>query len=496
MNVLPAELYNTAQVRELDHLAIQGGIPGYTLMSRAGEAAFDLLCQSWPQARRIAIVCGGGNNSGDGYVLARLAKKSGLEVLVLTLTDPNYLQSDTLTAWQDACAAGVTTTIFNPKSLNQVDILVDAILGTGLERDVSGHWLKAIDAMNDCPAEILAIDVPSGLNADTGAVLGRAIRATATITFVGLKRGLFTGEGPSYCGQITFSNLGIPSNIYAALRPDCWRYSGEDLHTLLPRRQHNSYKNNFGHVLVVGGNLGLAGAARMAAEAAARCGAGLVSIATRAAHAGLQAAIRPELMIYGVETPKDLAPLISRATVIAVGPGLSCDNWGRDMLNTVLNDSNSNIPTVVDADGLNLLAVNPTARDNWILTPHPGEAARLLRITSKAVEIDRFKAVRDLASLYDGIVVLKGAGSLIASKVDSSLALCSTGNPGMASGGMGDVLTGVISGLLAQGLQPFTASKASVYLHGLAGDLAAKSGGERGLMATDLFPFLRQAVNL
>jgi NAD(P)H-hydrate epimerase len=494
MNVLPAELYNTAQVRELDHIAIQDGIPGYVLMSRAGEAAFNFLCQRWPQARRIAIVCGGGNNGGDGYVLARLARKSGLEVLVLTLTDLTYLHGDTLIAWQDACAAGVTTTIFNSKSLNQVDILVDAILGTGLERDISGHWLEAIDAMNKCSAEILSIDVPSGLNADTGAILGSAIKATATITFIGLKRGLFTGEGPSYCGQITFSNLGIPSNIYTALLPDCWRYSGEDLITLLPRRQHSAYKSNFGHVLVVGGNFGLAGAARMAAEAAARCGAGLVSVATRAAHAGLQAAIRPELMIYGVETPEDLSLLMSRATVIAVGPGLGCDNWSQAMLNTVFNDSK--IPTVVDADGLNLLAVKPTARDNWILTPHPGEAARLLRITARAVEIDRFKAVRDLSSLYGGIVVLKGAGSLIASKADGLLAICSTGNPGMASGGMGDVLTGVISGLLAQGLQPFAASKAGVYLHGLAGDLAAKSGGERGLMATDLFPFIRQAVNL
>ncbi|MBK8181983.1 MAG: NAD(P)H-hydrate dehydratase [Candidatus Competibacteraceae bacterium] len=493
MRELPIELYRAAQVRELDRIAIEErGIPGYTLMSRAGEATFNLLRQRWPQARRIAVICGGGNNAGDGYIVARLARQAGLEVLALTLADPGRLRGDALTAWQDACAAGVSTTVFSVDGLNGADVLVDAMLGTGLEREVSGVWRDAIEAMNAHPAEILAIDIPSGLHADTGGVLGAAVHATATMTFIGLKQGLFTGQGPACCGEISFTDLGAPSDIYTTLHPACWHYSGENLPKLLPARQRSAHKGHFGHVLVVGGELGLAGAARLAAEAAARCGAGLVSVATRAAHAGLQAAVRPELMFHGIETPEELAPLLDRASIIAVGPGLGRNGWGRAMLQAVLA---SDKPLVVDADGLNLLAIEPQFRANWILTPHPGEAARLLKMMPAEIEADRFTAVEDLALRYGGIAVLKGAGSLIASKLDGQVALCSTGNPGMASGGMGDTLTGVIAALLAQGLPLFAAAKAGVYLHGRAGDLAALSGGERGLLATDLLPFLRQSVN-
>ncbi len=236
----------------------------------------------------------------------------------------------------------------------------------------------------------------------------------------------------------------------------------------------------------------MAGAARMAGEAAARCGAGLISIATRAAHAGLQAAVRPELMFHGVEDADDLAPLLVRATVIAIGPGLGRGDWARTLLHAALA---SDKPLIIDADGLNLLAVEPAFREHWILTPHPGEAARLLKMTPTDVEADRFAAVEDLALRYGGVAVLKGAGSLIASREEGQVALCTAGNPGMASGGMGDVLTGVIAALVAQGLPLFAAAKAGVYLHGLAGDQAAQAGGERGLLATDLLPFLRQAVN-
>jgi len=284
----------------------------------------------------------------------------------------------------------------------------------------------------------------------------------------------------------------VPPDIYPAIHPACWRYAGEDLPALLPERWRSAHKGHFGHVLVIGGDSGLAGAARMAGEAAARCGAGLVSVATRSAHAGLQAAARPELMFQGIDTPDELGPLLSRASVVAIGPGLGRDLWGRSLLRAALAGDK---PLVVDADGLNLLAIEPAFRDNWILTPHSGEAARLLKMTPAGVEADRFAAVEDLALRYGGVAVLKGAGSLIASKADGQVALCSTGNPGMASGGMGDVLAGVIAALLAQGLPPFAAAKAGAHLHGLAGDLAAQTGGERGLLATDLLPFLRQLVN-
>ena len=494
MHELPVELYRAAQVRELDRIAIEErGIPGYTLMSRAGEAAFRWLHQRWSKARRIAIVCGGGNNGGDGYVVARLARQAGLDARVLTITDPAQLRGDAEIAWQDARNADIVIMPFSTAELHNVDLIVDAILGTGLEREVSGTWREAIEAMNANPADILALDIPSGLHADTGVILGVAVRAAATLTFIGLKQGLFTGQGPACCGEIRFADLGVPPDIYPALHPACWRYNGEELSTLLPRRSRSAHKGSFGHVLVVGGDLGMGGAARLAAEAAARCGAGLTSIATRSAHASLQAAARPELMFHGIETPAELNPLLHRATVVAIGPGLGRGDWGRALFHTILA---SDKPLVVDADALNLLAIEPTFRNHWILTPHPGETARLLKMTPTQVESDRFAAVEELALRFGGVAVLKGAGSLIASKADGLVALCTTGNPGMASGGMGDVLTGVIAALLAQGLAPFAAAKAGVYLHGRAGDLAARNGGERGLLASDLLPYLRQLVNL
>ena len=215
MRELPVELYRAAQVRELDRIAIEErGIPGYALMSRAGEAAFGLLRQRWPNARRIAVVCGGGNNAGDGYVVARLARQAGLEVRVLTLANPDALRGDALTAWRDAEAAEVPMAPFTTAGLADAELLVDAILGTGLERDVSGIWREAINAMNAHPADRFALDIPSGLHADTGAILGAAVHAAATITFIGLKQGLFTGQGPACCGEVHFADLNVPPDIY------------------------------------------------------------------------------------------------------------------------------------------------------------------------------------------------------------------------------------------------------------------------------------------
>jgi len=211
MRELPYELYRAAQVRELDRIAIEErGVPGYTLMSRAGEAAFHLLRQRWPDARRITVVCGGGNNGGDGYVVARLARQAGLPVKALTLADPAKLTGDAQTAWQDALAAETPIAPFTPMSLDDSELLVDAILGTGLEREVTGAWRDAIQTMNAYPADIFALDIPSGLHADTGAVLGAAIQAAATLTFIGLKLGLFTGQGPACCGEVHFANLDAP----------------------------------------------------------------------------------------------------------------------------------------------------------------------------------------------------------------------------------------------------------------------------------------------
>lgn len=491
MHTLPLALYRAAQVRELDRIAIQErGIPGYTLMSRAGAAAFAALRERWPQARQVVVVCGGGNNGGDGYVVARLAHQAGLAVQVLTLSDPTQLEGDALTACEDTRAAGVAIQPFAADRLAGADVIVDAILGTGLEREVSGVWRDAIKAIDGQGAGILAIDIPSGLQADCGAVMGIAIHADLTITFIGLKQGLFSGRGPDCCGTVLFDDLQAPADIYSRIHTATRRYTGEDLPELLPRRPRSAHKGNHGHVLVVGGDLGMAGAARMAAEAAARCGAGLTSVATRRIHAVAQAAARPELMFRGVEDMAELGVLLARASVVAVGPGLGREEWGRELFQFVLD---SDLPLVMDADALNLLAENPVMRDNWVLTPHPGEAARLLQMTSAQVEADRFTAVSELVLRFGGVCVLKGAGSLIAQQ-EEGIGVCNSGNPGMATGGMGDVLTGIIAGLLAQGLTPWQAARTGVYLHGRAGDLAAEAG-ERGLLAMDLLPFLRELVN-
>ncbi len=491
MPELPFALYRAAEVRELDRIAIQDrGIPGYTLMSRAGAAAFAALRQHWPEARRVVAVCGGGNNGGDGYVVARLACQAGLEARALYLSDPEKLKGDALTAFEDARAAGVPVQPFAVAGLAGADVIVDAILGTGLERTVAGAWAEAIAAINEYSAAILAIDIPSGLHADRGAILGCAIRAELTVTFIGLKQGLFTGQGLGCCGEVLFDDLEVPADIYAEVPSACRRYAGEDLGELLSRRPRSAHKGHNGHVLVLGGDHGMGGAARLAAEAAARCGAGLVSVATRPAHAAAQAAVRPELMFRGVEAGAELAPLLSRATVVAVGPGLGRSEWGRALLHTALDGG---LPLVLDADALNLLAADPVRRDAWVLTPHPGEAARLLGTMVAEVEADRFRAVKHRAERYGGVCVLKGAGSLIAAP-QGGLSLCDVGNPGMGSGGMGDVLTGVIAGLIAQGVSLEAAARSGVYIHGRAADLAAQAG-ERGLLAMDLLPFLRRLVN-
>ncbi len=488
---LPQMLYRAAQVRELDRLAIEHyGIPGYVLMSRAGAAAFAALRQQWPAARSIVAVCGAGNNGGDGYVIARLAREHGLQASALALTDPGALQGDARRAWQDALDAGIEVMPFDAERLGSADVIVDALLGTGLTRPVEGHWRRAIEAVNTAPTPVLAVDIPSGLAADSGAVLGVAVRAALTVSFIGLKQGLFTGQGPDCCGVLRFDDLSVPHAIHVDIQPGAWRYCGEDRTTLLAPRPRTAHKGIFGHVLVIGGDHGYAGAARMSAEAAARSGAGLVSVATRPEHALAQAALRPEIMFHGITDPTALLPLLERGSVLAVGPGLGNGDWGQALLSTALA---SGKPLVLDADALNLLAGAPQRRDDWVLTPHPGEAARLLDCSTCMVQQDRFAAVEELVQRYGGVAILKGAGSLIAAS-GHPISLIQSGNPGMASGGMGDILTGIVAGLLAQGLALYPAARLGCWLHATAADHAARDG-ERGLLACDLLPPLRRLIN-
>lgn len=490
---LPVNIYSAEQVRELDRIAIEEfDILGYTLMHRAALFSYRKLKENWPDVKKITVICGGGNNAGDGYVLAGLAKEDGKDVTVYHLLDPSNLKGDAVTAYKYLHASNLESSKFSVDGLSNTDVIVDAIFGTGLDRDVEGIFSDAIDAINAASAPVLAIDIPSGLNSNNGNVMNVAVNADVTTSFIGLKKGMFTNDGPEYSGEIKFNDLDVPKEVYEQLDDgqSITRLELDDLKHVLKPRQKNSHKGHFGHVLVVGGDEGYLGAARMAAEAAARVGAGLISIATRSSHASLLSTVRPEIMSHGVETLDDLMPLLKQANVIVIGPGLGKSEWAKLLLARVFESQH---PLVVDADALNLLTEEDHVATNWVLTPHPGEAARLLKTDSKTIQSDRFQSINSLHEKFPGPVVLKGCGTLIAD-AEGEIFLCDAGNPGMSSGGMGDVLSGVIAGLIAQGIDVNHATKLGVCLHANAGDRAA-SAGERGMMALDLMPHLRNLVN-
>ncbi|HEX7341819.1 MAG TPA: NAD(P)H-hydrate dehydratase [Rhodanobacteraceae bacterium] len=482
-------LYTTAQVRAFDAHAIEVlGIGGEDLMRRAAHAALDVLRRRWPQAHRVAVVCGPGNNGGDGFLLAAGARAVGMDARALALTPVS--RDDAAKAREVCMDAGVPVDGMDVAAevFAQADIIVDALFGSGLARPLQGAAADAVGAINAADRPVLALDVPSGLDADTGHAAGAAVRAQATASFVAWKRGLFTGDAGNHCGVLSLHTLGLPDALRVSQVPDArlWRVTG------LPPRERVGHKGLYGHVLAVGGDHGMGGAIRLAAEAALHTGAGLVSVATRSEHVTALLAARPEVMTRAVSSATDLAALLERASVLVLGPGLGRGDWGRALWHAGMA---SRVPLVLDADGLNLLAASPRVFGDRpvVLTPHPGEAARLLECTTASVQADRFAAARMLAQRFHAVVVLKGAGSLVAAP-DGRVAVCRFGNPGMASGGMGDVLGGIIAGLLAQHLPAWQAACLGTCVHARAGDIAAM-GGERGLSASDLFAPLRRLVN-
>ena len=490
---VPAELYSVAQVRGFDARAIASqGVDGYTLMQRAGDAALRLLRAAWPDARRIAIACGGGNNGGDGYVLARLLRAVGLEAQVHALVPPERLAGEARRACDDFLASGGALQASALPDPRQCELIVDALLGTGFRGALRAPFDTAVAALNASGRPILALDIPSGLDGDTGRVGTDAVRATRTISFVALKQGLCLEQGPERCGVLDYASLGVALPAQSD-EPPQWRCLGEtDLRQALPRRARDAHKGRFGHVLLIGGNHGMLGAARLAGEAALRVGAGLVSVATRSAHAAQLAATRPELMCAGSDEAGALQSLLARCTVVGIGPGLGQDQWARTVFAAALACGK---PLVIDADALNLLAAQglDTAPPGSVLTPHPGEAARLLGGDTAAVQADRRAALLALAR-HGAVAVLKGAGTMIAA-AGVVPSFCRAGNPGMASGGMGDVLTGAIAGILAQCGDPLRAARAGVLAHALAGDALASRLGPRGLLASQVAEGLTLAVN-
>ena len=433
---------------------------------------------------------GTGNNGGDGYVVARLARDAGINVRILQVGDPNTMKGPALMNAERCFEDGLRAEMFQGLAAS-TDLIVDAMLGTGLDRPVGGLWAQAIESVNRHAAPVISIDIPSGLNSDSGFIMGQAVQADVTTTFIALKQGMFTGQGPDCCGRIEFNSLEVPAKIYASEILSARRLDWSRQKTYLHPRQKSMHKGEAGHVLVIGGTPGLSGAVRLAGEAALRSGAGMVTIATHADHASLMNIGFPEIMCHGIIRPNDLDPLLERCSVIAIGPGLGKGVWGRVIFNSLRETGK---PVVMDADALGLLAERSEGYRKRIMTPHPGEAARLLDLEAAEIQRDRFAAIAKLQSLYGGTIVLKGAGTVVRSGGTRPPAVCSDGNPGMASGGMGDVLTGIVAGLLAQQLSLLDAAVAGVEVHARAGDWAALQG-ERGLLASDLMAELRGVIN-
>jgi ADP-dependent NAD(P)H-hydrate dehydratase / NAD(P)H-hydrate epimerase len=470
---LPADLFTADQIRQIEARVIAAGLSGAELMQRAGAAAFGVLRQHWPLARAITVVCGAGNNGGDGRVVARLAAEAGLRVTLCVDSDP---------------AANA--------QLQDCDVIVDALLGIGVNAPLRASARAMIDAINRSDRPVLSLDIPSGLHPDSGNALP-AIRATVTVCFVALKQGLFLDAGPDHCGVLYCDDLGAFKNTIERPEPGLRRTTEDDLTRALPVRPRNSHKGMFGRVLIIGGGVGMPGAVRLAAEAALRVGAGQVTVASLPQHLDIIAA-RPELMFCSTEDDAAIATRVAQADVIAVGPGLGRSDWSRRMLNAVFATRKAQQKLVLDADALNLLAdgVGPARCDDWVLTPHPGEAARLLAVSSAQVQSDRAAALHALCEQRGGVVILKGAATLVGQS-GKTPRLCDRGNAGMAVAGMGDVLTGAVAGLLAQqpGQQPqgFDAAVAAVFAHASAGDLCAR-GGIRGILASEVGQRLRAVL--
>ena len=482
-----ARVHTGSETRTFDRRATdEFAIPGIRLMLRAGRVAFDALRARWPAAGRVTVVCGGGNNGGDGYVIAGLAKDAGLDVQLIEVADTAKLEGDALTARRFALERlGESGGEDWPA---RGDVIVDALLGTGVQGGVRAAYQKAIDRINAAAKPVLAVDVPSGVNVDTGGLHTPApVRAALTVSFVAAKIGLVTGAAVDFVGDLIVDDIGVPEAARA--EPGIAVLQGASLADLA--RQPNAHKGDFGRLLIVGGDEDMGGAVALAGEAALRVGAGAVTVATRAVNRAAILARRPELMVCAADTADALDAPLAAATAVAVGPGLGRGEWGESLLAKCLATGK---PLVVDADGLNILAAQDSMRladlppANAVITPHPGEAGRLLGHDTDWVQHNRVQAAAEL-SKHGSVAVLKGAGTLIA-QAGATRSICLLGNPAMATAGSGDVLTGVIGGLLARGLAPLAAAELGVWLHARAGDEAAAKA-TAALLAGEMITALR-----
>jgi len=504
------DLLVTADVmREMDRVAIEEyGVPGAVLMENAGAGTARAIMGRWPRASRVAVIAGGGNNGGDGFVIARHLINSGVEAVTFLLSDRGKISGDARINLE--ILSRMHSVILEVKSeedlsllreaLHGYDLVVDAMLGTGLSRELKEVYRSCVEIINSSDVPVCSVDIPSGLSSDTGRPLGDAVRADLTCTYGLVKVGQVVYPGAAYVGDLMLVDIGMPVDVIEKLGGSDRLLMAEGVRRWFAPRDPQAHKGDFGHLLVVAASPGKTGAAAMCAEAAVRSGAGLVTAAVpESLNAVLESKLteamtlpaRDEKGFLEAGAWEDIEPVLERATALAVGPGLGTRECTRKLFFKLLSEAGA--PMVIDADGLNLLvsdvgAVKSSGAEA-VLTPHPGEMARLLNISSGQVQQDRISAARRLAEASGAVVVLKGSRSIIVSP-EGTLAVNPTGNPGMAGGGAGDVLTGIIGSLLARGFEAFDAACAGTWIHGRAGDMAVETYGETALKATDLIDAL------
>jgi len=497
------------QMQELDRKAMEAyRIPGIVLMENAGRGATEVISKTFPdlQRKKIAIIAGKGNNGGDGFVIARHLLNQGISVKVFLLTDPKALRGDAETNFHiflrmkgEVIPASSSKDYQKvKKDLEKFDLLIDGIFGTGLDAEVRGYYREVIDHLNTLQKPIVAIDIPSGLDANTGKPLGTAVRASLTVTFGLPKIAHLVSPGLDYVGSVKVIDIGIPRRLVEEEEIHTHLLEGDEIKKWIssPRRP-DSHKGDYGHLLIIAGSVGKTGAAAMAGEAALRMGAGLVTLAIPKSLNAIMEMKLTEVMTEPLpETPKQTLSLRAYNTIlrlcenkkaVIIGPGIGTFKETQTLILKLVKTLN--LPIVLDADGLTALATQPkilpSTNRSLILTPHPGEMARLVRSTVKEVQENRIGMSRNFSQANHVHLLLKGHRSLIATP-KGEVFINPTGNPGMASGGTGDVLTGMIGGLICQGLDILTSLQIAVYLHGWAGDEVAREKGERSLVATDL----------
>jgi len=509
-------IVTASQMQELDQRTIhEAGVPGKVLMERAGNGVVVALeeMEGSLDGRTVAIFCGKGNNGGDGFVVARLLRRKGCKVHVCLLAKPQDLNGDAKAMYQKYTALGNTARVLTcpsqekiQKLLGQSDLVVDALLGTGISSCVKDEYAATIETINASGLLTTAVDIPSGIQTDTGTVLGTAIRAKLTVTFGYPKLGLFLGPAIDHVGEIHQVDIGIPNEYIEGMTIPTTLITADEIKGILPSRKPSSHKGTYGHAGIIAGSPGKTGAAALAALAALRVGTGLVTIAIpQSVNAHLESKTLETMTLPMPETSEhtfSLAALPLLQTFaqthqsVGLGPGLTTHPETMEMVQNLISEIQC--PCVIDADALNALAektdILRNCRSTPILTPHPGEMARLIgNDSAEHINAHRLTVAQEFAQHHSCILVLKGARTIVA-EPDGQAAICPTGNPGMATAGMGDILTGMIAGLLAQGLPPGLAAKAGVFLHGLAGDLGAHELGQASLIASDLLDFIPEAI--